>query len=115
MDAKVLDVDLEDPLGRFKYRKCIYYSTYEKGLVAVNPYNERCTVEIQVPSNWSEFVRINGEVYIVDNGVWHVGRTSTMPLIAEHLLPVNNVSIKLKLKMQPKAIKIVPEGEGTLE
>lgn len=69
LDAKVLDIDLGNPLERFKYHKCIYYRIYEKGLVAVNPYNERCTVEIQVPSSWSELVRINGEVYTVDNGV----------------------------------------------
>ena len=67
----------------------------------------------------SPFIEVSlrrNDRYIVIHFVnWHVGRTSTMPLIAEHLLPVNNVSTKLKLKMQPKAVKIVPEGEGTLE
>ena len=67
----------------------------------------------------SPFIEVSlrrNDRYIVIHLVnWHVGRTSIMPLIAEHLLPVNNVSIKLKLKMQPKAVKIVPEDEGTLE
>gem|GEM_PF-6828812 len=38
--------------------KNIYFRIYEKGLVAVNPYSRRYTVEIQVPSNWLELVRI---------------------------------------------------------
>ena len=68
LDAKVLDLDLGNPLGEHEVNGSIYYRLYEKGLVAVNPWNEKDEIVIRVPDGWQKLSRIDGSAYEVKDG-----------------------------------------------
>ena len=68
LNASVLDLDLGNPLGEYKVDGFIYYRLYDKGMVAVNPFKKKYSIIIDVPNNWLELRRINGEIYKVNSG-----------------------------------------------
>lgn len=68
LDARVLDLDLGEPLGEHRVNGSIYYRLYERGLVAVNPSDEEASAVIEVPNNWTTLRRIDGSIYRVEGG-----------------------------------------------
>ncbi|RLF20096.1 MAG: hypothetical protein DRZ82_03580 [Thermoprotei archaeon] len=85
LNASVLNLDLGNPLGEYKVEGYIYYRLYEKGLVAVNPFKRKYSIVINVPDNWLQLKRINGEIYEVSNGKLNItlGPEEGMVLLLE--------------------------------
>ena len=71
-------------------------------------------LEVKAPPFIEVSLRRQNKRLIVHLVNWQVGRTSIMPLITDSIIPISNITFKLKLKVPPKRVKLIPENEGDL-
>jgi len=100
------------------FRSYYSYSNWMARLLVTNLLKvlvPKRLLEVEAPPYVEVSLRKKNSSIILHLVNWQSGRNPTLPLIAEDIVPVKGLCIRLKIAKRPKSVELFPKEEGELE